>query len=166
LKEALKEALSGVKGVSLVEGTPSLDPNMLFMFLEDLRKTCKVLKNKKVVAKKSKKPKMSKKKLKKHNEIKRKHLRVLIKYLDTDYAETKKTLYPMLESGLITYELLWALWRPNTLAYTTTYGAVDEPRAFKIEMATEKKSVQRGKWYEIEGRYLEYDGKAWGLGTP
>ncbi|PMD15406.1 hypothetical protein NA56DRAFT_346801 [Hyaloscypha hepaticicola] len=159
LKEALNEVMDGVKGVSLVEETPCVDPNLLFLYLEDLRKVCKELKNKKITTKKGKK------KAKKRNETKRKHLKVLLKYLDKDYSATKKTLYPMLESGLITFDLLWALYKPNTLAYTTTYGSVDEPRAFKIELAEKEFSFLKGEWYNIEGKYLEYDGKTWGMGT-
>ncbi|CZR64854.1 related to TOB3 (member of AAA-ATPase family) [Phialocephala subalpina] len=159
LKEALNEVMDGVKGVSLVEETPIIDPNLLFLYLEDLREMCKELKNKKITIKKGKK------KAKKRQETKRKHLKVLLKYLDKDYAATKKTLYPMLESGIITFDLLWALYKPNTLAYTTTYGSADEPRAFKIELAEKEFSFMKGEWYNIEGRYLEYDGKTWGMGT-
>ncbi|RAL59605.1 hypothetical protein DID88_006464 [Monilinia fructigena] len=158
-RKPLNEAMDGVKGVSLVEETPSIDPNLLFLYLEDLRKSCKQLKNKKVTEKKDKK------KIKKRNETKRKHLKVLLKYLDKDYASTKKTLIPMLETGIITFDLLWALYKPNTLAYTTTYGTIDEPRAFKIELAEKNKQFYEGTWYHIEGKYLEYDGKTWGMGT-
>jgi hypothetical protein len=159
LKEALNEVMDGVKGVSLVEETPKVDPNLLFLYLEDLRKSYKELKNAKVTVKKGKR------KQKKRNETKRAHLKILLKYLDKDYASTKKTLYPMLESGLITFDLLWALYKPNTLAFTTTYGAADEPRAFKIELADKEFSFMKGEWYSIEGRYLEYDGKSWGMGN-
>lgn len=150
--------MDGVKGVSLVEETPCVDPNLLFLYLEDLRKLSKQLKNKKITVKKGKKKAI------KRNETKRKHLKVLLKYLDKDYAATKKTLYPMLESGLISFEYLWALYKPNTLAYTTTYGSADEPRAFKIELAEKEFSFMKGEWYSIEGKYLEYDGKTWGMG--
>ncbi|KAK6579688.1 hypothetical protein PZA11_007924 [Diplocarpon coronariae] len=159
LKEALNEVMDGVKGVSLVEETPIIDPNLLFLYLEDLRILFKGLKNKKITVKKGKKKAI------KRNETKRKHLKVLLKYVDKDYASTKKTLYPMLESGLISFEYLWALYKPNTLAYTTTYGSVDEPRAFKIELAEKEASFLKGEWYSIEGKYLEYDGKTWGMGT-
>lgn len=158
LREALTDVMDGVKGVSLVEETPVVDPNLLFLYLEDLRVLCKELKNKKITVKKGKK------KAKKLSETKRKQLKVLLKYLDKDYADTKKTLYPMLESGLISFEYLWALYKPNTLAFTTTYGAIDEPRAFKIDYAEKESSFLKGEWYSIEGKYLEYDGKVWGMG--
>jgi hypothetical protein len=76
--------MDGVKGVSLVEETPCVDPNLLFLYLEDLRQNCKDLKNKKVTVKKGKKKAI------KRNETKRKHVKVLLKYLDKDYASTKK----------------------------------------------------------------------------
>ncbi|CCU75350.1 ATPase [Blumeria hordei DH14] len=158
LKEVLNEVMDGVKGISLVEEAPSVDPNLLFLYLESLRKVYKDLKNTKI------KTKNGKKKALKRIQTKRQHLNVLIRYLDTDYASVKKTLYPMLESGLITFDLLWAIYKPNTIAYTTTYGSIDEPRAFKIELAEKEASLMKGEWYNIEGRYLEYDGKSWGMG--
>jgi hypothetical protein len=100
---------------------------------------------------------------------------VLIKYIDKDYAETKNryaepcsgrcpflvllcpinigcSLNPMLENGLITFDLLWALWKPNTLAFTTTYGSQDEPRVFKVEVAEKHYGLMKGEYYYIEGK--------------
>jgi hypothetical protein len=60
----------------------------------------------------------------------------------------------MLENGLITFDLLWALWKPNTLAFTTTYGSPDEPRVFKVEMAEKHFSIMRGEYYYVEGKVM------------
>ncbi|KAI1004728.1 hypothetical protein K3495_g3488 [Podosphaera aphanis] len=158
LREVMSKVMVGVKGISLVEESPSVDPNLLFLYLEDLRMAFKNLK--KIKAKGE-----ERKKAAKRNKNKLQHLKVFLKYLDKDYASTKKTLYPMLESGLITFDLLWALYKPNTLAYTSTYNSIDEPRAFRVELAEKEYSFLKGEWYEIEGRYLEYDGKTWGMGT-
>ena len=92
------------------------------------------------------------------------------KYCLTHAAEsftklTYASLYPMLENGLITFDLLWALWKPNTLAYTTTYGSPDEPRVFKVEIAEKHYSIMKGEFYYIEGKYFEYDGKQFGFGS-
>ncbi|KAI9850722.1 MAG: hypothetical protein M1838_005213 [Thelocarpon superellum] len=157
LREVLASVMDGVKGVSLVEETPVVDPNMLFLYLEETRAVMKALKKQNKTERK--------KKVRKANDRKAAQLKVLIKYLDEDYADTKKTLYPLLDSNTITFDLLWALFKPNTIAYTTTYGNADEPRAFKIEYATKNCSFMRGSWYTIEGRYLEYDGKSFGMGT-
>ena len=157
LKEALQHIMIGVKGVSLVADTPQLDPNMLFLYLEETRTYMDKLSEQ---AKSTKK-----KKERRELAIKAKHVTVLVKYLDKDYAETKKTLYPMLENKTISFDLLWALFKPNTVAYTTTYGDVEQPRAFKIEYANKESHFMKGTWYSVEGRYLEYDGKSFGMGT-
>lgn len=157
LRDALADVMHNVKGVSLVTEKPEVDPNLLFLYLEEFRAYMKKLKRKARTEKKSK--------ARKQAATKAAHLKVLIKYLDTDYAETKKTLYPLLESKMITFDLLWALFKPNTIAYTSTYGHADEPRAFKIEYATKENSVLKGDYYVIEGRYLEYDGRSFGMGV-
>ncbi|EKG14050.1 ATPase AAA+ type core [Macrophomina phaseolina MS6] len=157
LKEALQEVMKDVKGVSLVEEQPSIDPNMLFLYLEEIRQfTRKTLK--------ARVKKEKKKKIKRRLRQMISHSKVMIRYLDEDYDETKKTLYPMLNAGNITFDLLWALFKPNTIAYTTTYGSVEHPRCFKVDYATKEFSILRGEWYSVEGRYLEYDGKTFGLG--
>ena len=171
LRECLSDVMGNIKGVSLVEDTPKLDPNMLFLYLEDLRTHLKELKK----AKPPKGDKHGRKKEQKRLETKRQHLKVLIKYIDKDYAETKNryagscsgrcpflvllcptnivcSLNPMLENGLITFDLLWALWKPNTLAFTTTYGSQDEPRVFKVEVAEKHYGLMKGEYYYIEGK--------------
>ncbi|KAJ6171780.1 hypothetical protein N7470_000847 [Penicillium chermesinum] len=157
LREALAKVMDGVKGVSLVQEPAIVDPNMLFLYLEETRQHMKELK------KQSRSDK--KRKARKAAATKAAHMKVLVKYLDTDYADTKKALYPLLEANMITFDLLWALYKPNTIAYTQTYGNADEPRAFKIEYATKESSFMKGQWYIVEGRYLEYDGKDFGFGT-
>ncbi|KAJ5645717.1 hypothetical protein N7507_011728 [Penicillium longicatenatum] len=157
LREALAKVMDGVKGVSLVEEPAVVDPNMLFLYLEESRQYMKDLKQQSRNEKK--------RKARKAAASKAAHLKVLIKYLDTDYANIKKTLYPLLEANTITFDLLWALFKPNTIAYTPTYGNTDEPRAFKIEYAIKESSFMKGQWYSIEGRYLEYDGKDFGFGS-
>ncbi|KAL4975245.1 hypothetical protein BDW66DRAFT_72999 [Aspergillus desertorum] len=157
LREALGKVMDGVKGVSLVQDTAAVDPNMLFLYLEETREYMKELKQLAKIEKKKKAQKIA--------ALKARQLGVLVRYLDTDYAETKKTLYPLLEANTITFDLLWALFKPNTIAYAPTYGNQDEPRAFKVEYAVKESSFMKGQWYNIEGRYLEYDGKTFGMGT-
>jgi hypothetical protein len=158
LKDCLQHVMAGVKGVSLVQDTPHIDPNMLFLYLEECRAYKVELEKEAEGAKK-------KKKERKAAAAKAQHLKILVKYLDKDYAETKKTLYPMLEHNMISFDLLWALFKPNSIAYTTTYGDNDHPRAFKIDYATKESHFMKGTWYNIEGKYLEYDGKSFGMGT-
>ncbi|QDS71139.1 hypothetical protein FKW77_009891 [Venturia effusa] len=157
LKGLLGEIMKDVQGLTLEAEEPAVDPNMLFLFLEELRTHYKkTLKARLKKAKKSKKVKKIKSMIA--------HCKCLVRYLDEDYVDTKKTLYPLLEAGNITFEFLWALFKPNTIAYTSTYGDHDNPRCFKVDRAIKEKSFMKGEWYAIEGRYLEYDGKNFGLG--
>ena len=157
LKDCLQHVMKDVKGVSLVQDTPHIDPNMLFLYLEECRAYMEELKK----LSKTEKQKKARKSLK----TRASHLKILVKYLDKDYADTKKTLYPMLENNTITFDLLWALYKQNTIAYCSTYGDSDQPRAFKIDFATKESHFMKGSWYSIEGKYLEYDGKAFGMGA-
>lgn len=157
LRDALAKVMDGVKGVSLVQEPAMVDPNMLFLYLEETRQYMKELQRQSRGEKK--------KKSRKSAATKAAHLKVLVKYLDADYADTKKTLYPLLEANTITFDLLWALYKPNTIAYSPTYGDSDEPRAFKVEYSVKESSFMKGQWYSVEGRYLEYDGKDFGFGT-
>lgn len=85
LRESLQEVMGNIKGVSLVEETPKLDPNMLFLYLDDLRTYAKQLKNEQP----SSENKKERKKERKRIESKRQHLKVLIKYINKDYADVK-----------------------------------------------------------------------------
>ncbi|KAK6217934.1 hypothetical protein LQW54_002989 [Pestalotiopsis sp. IQ-011] len=161
LLEVLRDVIGNARGVSLVEEMPKLDPNMLFLYLEDLREHMANLED--LVP--EGKTKQVRKKVQYWIDQKRRHLRVLIKYLDKDYAETKKSLYPLLENGLITFDLCWALWKPNTLAFMRTYGSDEDARIFKVEFAEKQRHPIRGQFFYVEGKYLEYDGKRFGYGT-
>ena len=130
---------------------------MLFLYLEEIRSYAKKTLKAKLKTEKKRKAKRRTKRMIAETKL-------LLSYLDEDYAETKRTLYPMLEAGNITFDLIWALFKPNTIAFTPTYGAVDEPRAFRVDYANKESSFMRGEWYCVEGQYLEYDGKQFGLG--
>ncbi|KAG8167856.1 hypothetical protein KVR01_003545 [Diaporthe batatas] len=161
LRECLQDVIGNIKGVSLVDETPKLDPNVLFLYLEDLREYARSLRKniKKQARKKQDQTKDSKWAVNKWR-----NLKVLVEYIDKDYEHIKKSLYPMLEHGLITFDLLWALWKPGTLAYTTTYGSHDEPRVFKVDTAEKHYHITKGEFYYVDGKYFEYDGKQFGYG--
>ncbi|GJN79242.1 hypothetical protein PLIIFM63780_002755 [Purpureocillium lilacinum] len=161
LRECLQDVIGNVRGASLVDGTPKLDPNLLFLYLEDFRTHLKHLRKAEAAGDDKKERQKNRARL----ECKMEHLRTLIRYLDKDYAKVKESLYPMLESGVITFDLLWALWKPNTIVYGTAYGNTEDPRAFKVGMAYRQTSLMRGEFYLVEGKYLDFDGKRFGYGS-
>ena len=145
-------------GVSLVEDTPVIDPRILYHYYSEIKE----------YAQKTLKPKLKRtKRAKDQKKLVQKiaHCKLLLKYIDEDYAAVRKALKPLLKAGKITYELCWALFKPNTVMYTPTYGNDGDPRCFRVEQCFEYESWLSGaKSLCIDGKYLEYNGQEFGLG--
>lgn len=156
LRTVLQEILKDCKHISLETDEPAVDPNTLFLYLEELRTHYRKTLTTRIEAEK-------KKKVVKELKLQRSLCRTLVEYLDGDYAQIKKTLFPLLEAGNITYELLWALFKPSDIAITSSYGVSGEPRCFKVEVVNKYSTMTRD-FYAIDGKYLEYDGKNFGMG--
>jgi hypothetical protein len=90
-----------------------------------------------------------------------KHLDLLIQHIKTTYADTRTRLLPLLMSGEIPYELLWALFKPNTFAYTTCPGT-KKPRCIKYDFGEERTTSDGVEYFHIGGRYVDFDGKVFG----
>jgi hypothetical protein len=90
-----------------------------------------------------------------------KHLDLLIQHLKATYTDTRTRLLPLLISGEILYELLWALFKPNTFAYTTCPGT-KKPRYIKYDFGKERTTSNRVAYFHIRGRYMDFDGKMFG----
>ena len=158
LRGVLQIVLKDCKSISLVEDIPEIDPHTLFHHYDEIKKYVK-----KTLKPKLKRTRKSKDQKKLAQEIAQ--CKLLLSYIDEDYAATRKALKPLLKAGTITYDLCWALFKPNTIVYTPTYGNKDDPRCFKVDQCFEYESWLSGaKSWVIDGRYLEYDGKVFGLG--
>lgn len=92
---------------------------------------------------------------------KRRCLEILIEYLEQEFTEAKKNLDSMLSKGVITFDLLWALWKPSTLIYLTTYRYHDVPRVSMVTCAEKQKSKSStDPEYSVDSRFVDFDGKA------
>ena len=155
LREVLRAVLKECKAVSLEVEEPTIDPELLFMYLEELRTHYrKTLKGQLKTEKK--------RKAIKRVETQRSLCKALVSYLDTDFADIKKSLYPLIKAGNIDFSLAWGLFKPESIVVTSCYGHWDEPRCFQLHRVEKNENMRRGKWYTITGRYLEYDGKTFG----
>ena len=89
------------------------------------------------------------------------HLDLLLNFIRTAYASTTERLGPLLEKDQITYDLLWTLFKPNTLAYAKCFGT-GQPRCVRYEFR-EEKTIRGGvKYFHVKARYLDFDGKVLG----
>ncbi|KAH7072212.1 hypothetical protein BKA63DRAFT_534997 [Paraphoma chrysanthemicola] len=158
LRNCLQEVFKECKSISLVEDTPQVDPHTLFHYYNEIKS----------YVKKELKPKLKKARKAREKKLRTQQVaqcKLLLKYLDEDYTSVRKALKPMLKAGTITYDLVWALFKPNTIAFTPTYGNKDDPRCFRVDFSYEYESwLTQAKSLVVDGRYLEYDGKAFGLG--
>jgi hypothetical protein len=135
-----------------------LDPQLLFLYYDEIK-----LHYRKTLKAQLKKERKKKQKKKLMHQIA--HCKLMTEYLDKDYKNTRKKLIPMLKAGNITFELMWALFKPNTIAYTPTYGNKDDPRCFKVDYCWKERNILEEEWWMTQGRYLEYDGKIFGMGS-
>ena len=74
------------------------------------------------------------------------HLDLLLDFIKTAYASTTERLGPLLEKGQITYELLWTLFKPNTLAYTKCFGT-GQPRCVKYDKGWSRVLPRQGSLF-------------------
>jgi len=92
------------------------------------------------------------------------HLDILLAYIKHAYTSTTELLKSLLEGGEITYDLLWALFKPNTEVYATC-PEIDRPRCARCNFGEERERPNRTKYFHLECRYFEWDGKILGEST-
>lgn len=91
----------------------------------------------------------------------RSHLGLLVDYIETTFRSTEDHLSALLAKGEITYDLLWALFEPNTEVYTTCPGT-DAPRCVLYNHCEEKQEMDGSKFIRLETRFLSSSGKLLG----
>ena len=90
-----------------------------------------------------------------------KPLDILIDHIHTEYQTTTESLTPLLENNEITYALLWALFKPNDIIYTTCFGTGNQ-RCVIFDHGEEKTTVDGSKYHCLECRYLDFNGTTFG----
>lgn len=96
--------------------------------------------------------------------MRQKHLDLLVEYVEVTYKCTVDRLSVLLENQEVTYDMLWALFIPNTEVYTTCPGT-NAPRCVLYNYSEEKQDTDGSKYMRVEGRYIKSDGKALGEAT-
>ncbi|OAX78485.1 hypothetical protein ACJ72_07209 [Emergomyces africanus] len=141
LRDILRGLLQDAKGVNLMEDKPSIEQKVLFHFLPEL---CDHAEKLRVTA-----------------DFKGlEHLLLLVRHIKSAYAATKQHLTPLLQSGQISYDLLWALFKPGSHVYTTCLGT-GKPRCVIFD-AGEEATEKEVQYYKLDCWYLDYDGQVFG----
>ncbi|KAL4950835.1 P-loop containing nucleoside triphosphate hydrolase protein [Aspergillus filifer] len=143
LRDALRVDLQNVRVVSLLEDKPSIEQNILFHFLPEFHDHIQKLQDDK-----SRDPREAQ------------HLTLLTDYLNNAYASTSQRIASLLPHRQITYDLLWTLFKPGELVYSTCLGT-GKPRCAIFDAG--EQAVQDGViYYKLECRYLDFDGWTFG----
>ncbi|KAJ5544149.1 hypothetical protein N7494_005428 [Penicillium frequentans] len=143
LRDILRVVLHDIKAISLMEDKPSIERNVLFHFLPELDRCVDNTNNSSD-----------------HNSAHAEHLHLLVDHLKQAYASISQRLESMLQHGHITYDLLWALFKPGCHIYTTCIGT-KEPRCVIFD-AGEEITQNDETWFNLECRFIDYDGIRFG----
>ncbi|KAF3399875.1 hypothetical protein F1880_008444, partial [Penicillium rolfsii] len=143
LRDILRAVLHDVKAISLIEDKPSIEQNVLFHFLPQLEGCAENIDNSSD-----------------NRSIAAQPLRLLIDHLKQSYAAISQRLLSMLQHGHITYDLLWALFKPGCYVYTTCLGT-KEPRCVRFD-AGEEITQNDETWWNLECRFIDYNGVKFG----
>ena len=92
------------------------------------------------------------------------HLGLLIEHLDEEYESTTNQLNSLLAHRKITYDLLWALFKPGTLMYMTC-PSTGLPQCIRYSFGKETNTIRMSDCFEVQGQYLDYDGEVFGEAT-
>ncbi|KAI9766368.1 MAG: hypothetical protein M1840_006632 [Geoglossum simile] len=139
LQDILREIFKDVNGISLGEDKPSVHPALLLTYLPQLEAYQTIHST--------------------HSSIQ--HLKLLTQYLTDHYDATLKRFNALLKEGKISFDLLWILFQPNTLVYTTCPGS-DQPRYLKFNFGQMEQSSQGECFFKLDCRYLDYNRKIFG----
>ncbi|KAF2193617.1 P-loop containing nucleoside triphosphate hydrolase protein [Zopfia rhizophila CBS 207.26] len=145
LRDILRVILRDVRVVSLAEDMPSIDQNVLYHFLPNMES------------------------YQSHGDDGKdarnlKHLGLLIDYINATYKSTTERLLSLVKRGEITYDLLWALFKPNSDVYSICPGT-QAGRCLKYIHGEEIVDPTGSAYFRVEGRFFDFDGERIGEAT-
>ncbi|KAJ5655018.1 ATPaseAAA-typecore [Penicillium lividum] len=143
LSSILRKVLQDVRAVNMIGDNPSIEESTLFHFLPELKQTVAELQSQSDCDAQC-----------------LKHLNLLVGWVVEATASVSRSLSLLLEQGHITYDHLWALFKPGCHVYTKCLGT--EKSRCVIFDAGEEITRDGITYYKLEARYLDHDGKKFG----
>ncbi|KND94606.1 ATPase family AAA domain-containing protein 3B [Tolypocladium ophioglossoides CBS 100239] len=141
LKRLLKNVIGSYPGVSFNTGTISLDfpPRCLYHYLPEL---------------KAEKARLD---AEDPDSEEAQHLPILLEFINEHFHDVITEVNNLCEQGLISYEHLWTIFKPESLVYTTKHS---QPRVFR--MKTFSYLEVHGPGLQLCVEFVDFDGDKFG----
>ena len=83
------------------------------------------------------------------------HHRLLMDWIDVEMSNVIKDVERLTNKGYITFSLLWTIFKPGELLFSSIYG---HPRLYKLDTVAYKEIPHKGPMFEVNSRYVDYNG--------
>lgn len=84
------------------------------------------------------------------------HIDLLLHFITTEAGDKGPESQRLIRAGLISFDLLWIVFKPGDLLYSSTYG---HDRLYRLQKTGYQDSnSSRGKFFELSCAYTSFDG--------
>lgn len=87
------------------------------------------------------------------------HHDLLKGWIDAEMSNVIKEVDRLTKKGYITFQLLWTIFKPGELLFSSLHG---HPRLYKLDTVTYKEIANKGTMFEVNSRYVDYNGTSVG----
>jgi hypothetical protein len=158
LRDRLREICAEHTRVNLVEEIPHIQARRLFFLAPTLRT---YIESAQAVAARYAAPPRAESRAQATFQVQ--HCQLMLQYLDEEFSQTRDRFEGMLHVGIITHDLVWALFEPGSIAYTSTHGNPKDPRCFLVDRVSDcARSEGAVSSLEVHGKYTDHDGVCFG----
>jgi hypothetical protein len=89
------------------------------------------------------------------NEEVKEHHKLLLDWIEIEMGNISKEVERLTKKGYITFPLLWTIFKPGDLMYSSSHG---HPRLFKLDNVVYKDIPGKGQLFETNSTYVDYNG--------
>ncbi|OJD32237.1 p-loop containing nucleoside triphosphate hydrolase protein [Diplodia corticola] len=90
------------------------------------------------------------------------HINLLLAFLESEMGDDGPALRNMVDAGLITFDLLWAIFKPGDVLFASEHG---HPRLYRCKKAAYGHALQGGKYFDVTCEFTNGDGLRAGTST-
>ncbi|KAJ9662411.1 hypothetical protein H2201_006120 [Coniosporium apollinis] len=89
------------------------------------------------------------------DDVAKDHIDLLINFLESEAGEKGQEAKRLVASSLITFDLLWVIFKPGELMYESKHG---HERLYQLQRTGYGETNERGRFFEVSCGYTNFDG--------